>query len=164
MNSLLRQCLSILTSFTVLVFSLAGASAFAQGHVVPLQELQQKLRSTAEQRTRNVADVERVLSYPAAAEALHKASVSPDQMRAAVATLSDAELARFADRARASEKDVQGGLIVGLLALIGLIVVVIVVVHAVAEARPPAPPAGVLPSDGGVKYPGAVAQVAPVNG
>jgi hypothetical protein len=46
--------------------------------------------------------------------------------------LSDDELARLADRARASEKDVQGGLIVGILALIGLIVVIIIVVAIVA--------------------------------
>jgi hypothetical protein len=47
-------------------------------------------------------------------------------MRQAVATLNDSELARLSDRARASEKDVQGGLIVGILALIGLIVVIII--------------------------------------
>jgi hypothetical protein len=60
-------------------------------------------------------------------------------MRAAVATLSDAELARLSDRARSSEKDVEGGLIVGILALIGLIVVIIIVVSLVAKADLPAP-------------------------
>ena len=58
-------------------------------------------------------------------------------MRVAVATLSDDELARLSDRTRASEKDVEGGLIVGILALIGLIVVIIVVVSIVAEAEAP---------------------------
>ena len=55
-------------------------------------------------------------------------------MRTAVATLNDEELARLADRARASEKDVEAGIIVGILALIGLIVVIIIVVSVVAEA------------------------------
>jgi hypothetical protein len=41
--------------------------------------------------------------------------------------LDDAELSRLAARARAVEQDVEGGIIVGLLALIGLVVVVIVV-------------------------------------
>jgi len=49
-------------------------------------------------------------------------------VKRAISQLSDQELARLADQARASEKDVQGGLIVGLLALIGLIVVIIIVV------------------------------------
>lgn len=158
MNSLSRQCLSILTSFTVSLFSVAGGSALAQDHLVPLDELHSKLRSTAEARGKNAGDIERVLAYPAAASALAKCNVSQEEVRAAVATLSDAELARFADRARASEKDVQGGFIVGILALIGLIVVIIVVVHAVAEARPPLAP------DSGVEHPGPIPQVAPVNG
>jgi hypothetical protein len=117
---------------------LLGAAAirpvptWADDHVLPLTELHEKARSAGENRSKNIGDIERVLSYPAAAEALAKSNVNGDQMRRAVATLSDDELARLADRARTSEKDVQGGFIVGILALIGLIVVVIVVVALVA--------------------------------
>src|SRR5581483_10124102 len=107
--------------------------AVAQDHVVPLDELHQKALSASQERARNIEDIERVLSYPAASEALQKAAVNQDQMRRAVATLNDEELARLADRARASEKDVQGGLIVGILALIGLIVVVIIVIAVVTH-------------------------------
>jgi hypothetical protein len=106
-------------------------SAWAQDHVVPLEELHEKARATSQERAKNIADIERVLSYPAAAQALQKANVNPEQMRTAVATLSDDELARLSDRARASEKDVQGGLIVGILALIGLIVVILIVIAVV---------------------------------
>jgi hypothetical protein len=158
MNILSRQCLSILTSFTVSVFTVAGGSAFAEEHLVPLSELHGKLHSAADARQKNVGDIERVLSYPAATSALAKYHVSREQMRTAVATLSDAELAHFADRARASEQDVQGGFIIGILALIGLVVVIIIVVEFVAENRPPSSP------DGGVEYPGAIPQIAPVNG
>lgn len=104
----------------------------ADDHVVPLTELHDKARSASEDRAKNIRDIERVLAYPAAAQALEKSNVNGDQMRRAVATLSDDELARLADRARASEKDVQGGFIVGILALIGLIVVIIIVVALVA--------------------------------
>ncbi|HZQ56326.1 MAG TPA: PA2779 family protein [Bryobacteraceae bacterium] len=106
-------------------------AAWAQDHVVPLQELHEKARAASQERAKNIADIERVLSYPAAAQALQKADVNREQMRTAVATLSDDELARLADRARASEKDVQGGLIVGILALIGLIVVILIVIAVV---------------------------------
>jgi hypothetical protein len=105
---------------------------WADDHVVPLTELHQRARSASENRAKNITDIERVLSYPAAAEALERSNVNRDQMRRAVATLSDDELTRLADRARASEKDVQGGFIVGILALIGLIVVSIIVVALVA--------------------------------
>jgi hypothetical protein len=124
-----------LVAFTV--FSMPRAAAHE--HIVPLTELQGQVRRAANDRTKNIEDIQRVLSYPAAAAALKKSSVSPNQMRAAVATLSDDELARLSDRARASEKDVEGGLIVGILALIGLIVVIVIVVSLVSKADLPSP-------------------------
>jgi hypothetical protein len=105
---------------------------WADDHVLPLTELRDQARSASEDRATNIEDIERVLSYPAAAQALGKSNVNGEQMRRAVATLSDEELARLANKARTSEKDVQGGLIVGILALIGLIVVIIIVVSLVA--------------------------------
>ena len=105
---------------------------WADDHVLPLTELHDKARSASEDRAKNIEDIERVLSYQAAAQALEKSNVNGEQMRRAVATLSDEELARLANKARTSEKDVQGGLIVGILALIGLIVVIIIVVSLVA--------------------------------
>jgi hypothetical protein len=130
-----KWALSLVVCAAVLFVSLAPQEAFADDHIVPLGELQNRVRSAAAERARNIADIERVLSYPAAARALQKSNVNQQQMKTAVATLSDAELARMADRARASEKDVQGGLIVGILALIGLIVVIIIVVAVVADNR-----------------------------
>ena len=104
----------------------------AQEHVVPLSELHQKAQDSSRERSKNIEDIERVLAYPAASQALAKSHVDASGVRKAISTLDNAELARLADRARASEKDVQGGLIVGILALIGLIVVIIVVVTVVA--------------------------------
>lgn len=156
MSSSSRSFWSILTAALVLLVS--TQSAVADDHLVPTRELQQRLQTTAEQRVRNTADIERVLSHPIAAAELAKHNIDAKQVHQAVATLNDAELARLADRARVAEKDVQGGLIVGLLALIGLIVVIIVVVSVVAEAAPPSP------RDSGVESWSAVPQVAPVNG
>jgi hypothetical protein len=128
----LQRTLSITLPVLLSAVALTPSPAWADEHVVPLTELRDQARSASEDRAKNIADVERILSYPAAAQALQKSNVNQEQMRRAVATLSDDELARLADRARASEKDVQGGLIVGILALIGLIVVIIVVVTVVA--------------------------------
>ena len=108
--------------------SLVAPGLCAQDHVVPLNELRGKAQAASEKRTKDIEDIERVLAYPAASEALAKSKVNAQQVHQAVATLDDSELARLGDRARASEKDVQGGFIVGILALIGLIVVIIVVV------------------------------------
>lgn len=127
-----RQWLSV--AMAVVVFTVFSTpQAAAHEHIVPLKELQSQFSSAASERAKNVEDIQRVLSYPAAATALKKANVNPEQMRAAVATLTDEELTRLSARARASEKDVEGGLIVGLLALIGLVVVIIVVVSVVSS-------------------------------
>ena len=137
MKCTLRRVLSATMAFVVFtVFSVPQAAAHQ--HIVPLAELQGQVRSAANDRAKNLADIQRVLSYPAAAAALKKSNVSPEQMRSAVSTLNDQELARLADRARASEKDVEGGLIVGILALIGLVVVIIIVASLVAQAELPA--------------------------
>ncbi len=130
---MLQQHWAVLTALTVLSMFLNPRVACAQDHVVPLAEVQRALRSEAEARARNQADIERVLSLPAAQNALQKAGVNQDQVRKAVSTLNDEELARLADRARTAEQDVQGGLIVGLLALIGLIVVILIVVTVVKK-------------------------------
>lgn len=164
MRSISKQSLSILVALAVGMAAVLPRAALAQDHVVPLPELKEKVRSAAGERARNIADIQRVLSYPAAAEALQKSNINQEQVRAAVATLSDEELARLADRARASEKDVQGGLIVGILALIGLIVVIIIVVSLVAESRPLPGANELLTGHGGVEHAPSVAQIAPVHG
>jgi hypothetical protein len=119
---------ALVTVFTVLFMFLNPGVILAQEHVLPLPDLQRDLRSAAQTRAQNLSDIDRVLSLPAAQQALQKANINQDQVRKAVSTLNDEELSRFADRARAAEQDVQGGFIVGLLALIGLIVVILVVV------------------------------------
>ncbi|MGH9632348.1 MAG: PA2779 family protein [Bryobacteraceae bacterium] len=127
-----QRTLAAMTACTVLSLSVSPRHASAQEHVVALPELQRDARSAAEKRASNLADLNRVLQIPAAQDALRKAGINQEQVRRAIATLNDVELARLADRARAAEQDVEGGLIIGLLALIGLIVVIIVVASVVA--------------------------------
>jgi hypothetical protein len=125
------RLIAVLTLSSFLIAS-APAPASAQGQVVPLSELHNQLDSTTRARAGNLSDIDRVLSLPAAQQAMANAKVDPAQARAAIAQLDDNELSRLADRARAAEADVEGGIIVGLLALIGLVVVIIIVVAIVA--------------------------------
>ncbi len=94
-----QRDLAIWTAFAVLVMFLDPRCATAQDHVVPLSQLQKDMRSTLDARAKNLADIERVFALPAAQEALTKSHVNQDQMRKAVAQLSDEELSRLADRA-----------------------------------------------------------------
>ena len=126
-----RQTWAILTALSTMLTFLNPRVVFAQEHVLPLSELHRQLQSSAGQRARNLADLQRVLSLPPAQDALKKANANPGQIQKAIAQLNDEEVARLADRARAAEKDVEGGFIVGILALIGLVVVILVVLAVV---------------------------------
>ncbi len=119
---------SLILPVLLAVALMTPPAAKGDEHVVPLNELNDQVRSVSAERAKNIADIERVLAYPAAAAALQKSNVNQEQIQRTVATLDDAELARLAKQARSSEAEVKGGLIVGILALIGLIVVIIVVV------------------------------------
>ncbi|MBL8209955.1 MAG: hypothetical protein JNK87_04555 [Bryobacterales bacterium] len=162
----LRQLCSIVTAAAVLLTCTRSAIA-ADDHIVPLTDLRQHLQSTAQQRASNQADLTRVLTLPAAEAEFAKYNITPGQVRTAIATLSDTELNRLASRARAAEQDVEGGIIVGLLALIGLVVVILIVVSVVAAAAPPPSPSEEIyasAAHGGVDRWAPVPQIAPVHG
>lgn len=131
MNLEMRSKLAVLTAMTVTWMFLQPETAAAQSHVVPLSEVQQQVQSAAQTRATHLADIDRVFSLPAARDALKNANITPAQVRLAASSLSDQELSVLAMKSRAVERDVEGGFIVGLLALIGLIVVVLIVVAVV---------------------------------
>ena len=122
-----QQALALITAIAVFGYVMPYPAA-ATSHVVDLSELQQAVSESHDRRSQHLADIGRVLELPAAQDALAKAHLETPRVQAAIASLSDAELSRLAEQARAVEHEVQGGIIVGLLALIGLIVVVIVVI------------------------------------
>ncbi len=132
MRSILRgELAKLMAATTVWAMFISPSLATAQDHVVPLAEIERAARSKAEARAQNLADIDRVVGLPAAAKELERVKVSRTQVRAAVASLSDEELARLAAQARTAEVDVQGGFLVGILALIGLIVVIVIVLAVV---------------------------------
>ncbi|MBI4909267.1 MAG: hypothetical protein HY820_36945 [Acidobacteria bacterium] len=106
-----------------------------QDHVVPLKAIQKQLESRSEARTTNLADIERVLSLPAAQDMLRKSKLGMEQVKPAIAMLSEDELSRLATQARLVEKDVEGGILIGILALIGLVVVILIVVAVVNDNK-----------------------------
>lgn len=108
-------------------------AAAAEAHVVSLSELQNELHISQRARAKDLDDIQRVLSLPVAQDTLAKTHVNMERVMTVIADLDDGELTRLADQARVAEQDVEGGLIVGLLALIGLIVVIVVVLSVVGN-------------------------------
>jgi hypothetical protein len=81
----------------------------AQNHVVSPAELQQATASVAHTRQQNITKVEKFFSSERAEKALKSAHLDPTQIKKAVPSLSDQELARLASRADKSQKDFAAG-------------------------------------------------------
>ena len=119
--------------FVIVLMALSPQTSLAQDHVVSLRDIQKQLEVKSESVAKDRADIERVLSLPASREALRKSNIGADQVRTAVAMLSPEELSRYASQARLAEQEVEGGFIVGILALIGLVVVILIVLAVVND-------------------------------
>lgn len=81
----------------------------AQDHVVSPGELHQAAVEQARIRQQNVAQVQSFLSSPPVKKALKTAHVDTVQVRKAIPTLSDQELARLAARSAKAQKDFAAG-------------------------------------------------------
>jgi hypothetical protein len=107
--------------------------AEAASHVVTPSELQQAVlkASTARQQNRN--DVQQFFSSDKAQKALQAAHINPEQVKNAVSTLDDAELAQLASRVQKTQTDFAAGtlsdrdLIIILVAIAALILIIVAV-------------------------------------
>ena len=109
------------------------AQSADQDHVVSAQALQQQVEASSADRQRQVDTITRFLSTPEADRAMRDAHVDAGQVRAAIPTLSDQELATLSARATHAQQEFAAGhLGPGLLTIIviGIIVIIIVaIVH-----------------------------------
>jgi hypothetical protein len=118
----------------ILTFALQTPLLAAQNHVVSSVELQQATASAARTRQQNITKVEKFFSSEQATKALKSAHLDPVQIKKAVPTLSDQELARLASRADKAQKDFAAGAlnnqqITYILIALGTAVIVLILVH-----------------------------------
>jgi hypothetical protein len=103
----------------------------AQTHVVTPADLHKELVSATEMRQKNLEKATKLFSSDAAKKALTSARIDSARVKAAVSTLSDAELAQLASRADKLEKDFAAGQLSNrdlLLILVVLAVVILIIV------------------------------------
>ncbi|HXH51038.1 MAG TPA: hypothetical protein VNM47_16995 [Terriglobia bacterium] len=105
--------------------------AAAQNHIVSPAELQQATASAAHARQQNIDKVEKFFSSEQAEKALKSAHLDAVQVKKAVPTLSDQELARLASQADKAQKDFAAGALTNqqityiLIALATAVIVII---------------------------------------
>lgn len=107
--------------------------AIAQSHVVSPADLQKEVVAASQSRHHNLETVQQFLSTPTAEKAMKSGQIDAQQVRTAVSTLNDQELAELAARANKAQADFAAGrisnrdLILIMLAVIVLILIIVAV-------------------------------------
>lgn len=105
------------------------------GHVVSSAELHKAAVDASQARQRNVETVKAFLTSEKAQRELKSAHMDPEQVKNAVGSLSDAELAQLASKVQKTQADFAAGhlsdrdLIIILIAIAALILIIVAVHH-----------------------------------
>jgi hypothetical protein len=102
--------------------------------VVSPSDLQKAVVDASQTRQQNLDTLNSFLSTDQARQALQSARVSPQQVKKAVAGLSDEELAQLASRAQKAQADFAAGMgdhdmILVVLIIVALILIIVAVHH-----------------------------------
>ena len=116
------------------LFFFVPADVVAQNHVVSPADLQKQAVTASQVRQQNLEAVQKFLFNPTGEKAMKSAGIDPQQVKAAVPTLSDEELAQLAARANKAQADFAAGdlsqrEILWIILAIAVLVLVIVAVR-----------------------------------
>jgi menaquinone-dependent protoporphyrinogen IX oxidase len=106
----------------------------AQSHVVSPADLQREVMAASLARQHHLETVRQFLSTPIAEKAMKSAQVDPQQVKAAVSTLDDKELAEIAARADKAQAEFAAGAL-GERDLIWIILAIVVLVLIIVAVR-----------------------------
>lgn len=133
-SSFVQQVLRSFAAWALIAVFLAPCSLLAEtSHLVSPADLQKSVLAASQARQHNLETVQKFLSSERATNALTAAHMDPEQVKASVASLSDAELARLAARAEKAQADFAAGtlsdrdLIIILVAIAALILIIVAV-------------------------------------
>jgi hypothetical protein len=127
----LRQSLRVAVATLLVALFIVPTDALAQSHVVSPADLQREAVAASQVRQHNLDSVQRLLSTPAAEKALKSAKMDTQQVKTAVSTLGDQELAQLAARADKAQADFAAGDLSErdlILIILGIAVLVLIIV------------------------------------
>jgi hypothetical protein len=111
----------------------AFAAAPAQEHLVSPLAMQNQLSDSAKERQKNIETVTTFLSSPVADSAMRDAHYNPQQIRNAVPSLSDHELASLAARSTEAQQNFAAGRLtrpeLALIVIAFVVLIVVIIVH-----------------------------------
>jgi c-di-GMP-related signal transduction protein len=126
---------TLVTTALVTIFAIPQSLvAQSSEHLVSPTELQKAVVDAAQKRQQNLDTLNQFFSSEKAQRALESAHQNPEQVKKAVASLSDDELAQLASRANKAQTDFAAGRVEDrdlliILVCIAALVLIIVAVH-----------------------------------
>ncbi len=132
MRSTLWQLAHLLTTVTLILTLATPCTLMAQDdpHLVSPSDLQKAVIDHSQTRQQNIDTLNNFLTIPQAQQALQSAHVSPQQVKKAVAGMSDEELAQLAARAQKAQADFAAGsstLVIVVLVIVAIIIVIAII-------------------------------------
>jgi hypothetical protein len=127
----LRQSLRMAIATVLVALFIVPTDALAQSHVVSPADLQKEAVAASQVRQNNLETVQHFLSMPAAEKAMKSAKMDPQQVKTAVSSLSDQELAQFAARADKAQADFAAGNLSErdlILIILGVAVLILIII------------------------------------
>ena len=127
---------SVVLAALVVLFSYSPALHAQQpaqdNHIVTSTQLQQQVQDSAAVRQENIDTLNQFLTTSVAQQAMKTAKVDPVQIKTAIPTLSDAELANLSVRTRHAQQEFAAGhLSNGAWLIIAIAVIVVIIIIAV---------------------------------
>lgn len=125
---------SVIAAALVAFFAIPNdAVAQAASHVVSPSDLTNATLAATQQRQQNVDTLNQFFSAPKAQHALESAHINPQQVKTAVSTLSNEELAQLATRVNNAQMDFAAGnitdhdLLIILVCVAALVLIIVAV-------------------------------------
>lgn len=121
---------ALVTCFLITLFAVPQ-NLLAQTQVASPSDIHKELVNATQIRQKNLQKAEQLFSSDAGQKALKSAQMDPEKVKAAVSTLSDAELAQLAARADKLQQDFAAGQLSNrdlLIILVALAVVILIIV------------------------------------
>jgi hypothetical protein len=91
------------------LFFFIPADLVAQNHVISSADLRKEAAAASQTRQQNLEAVQKFLFNPTGEKAMKSAGIDPQQVKTAVPTLNDEELAQLAARANKAQADFAAG-------------------------------------------------------
>jgi hypothetical protein len=130
----IKKLSRVATAFVLAAVFAIPQNLLAEGaaHVVSPSDLQQAAVQASTVRQQNVEKVREFFSSDRADKALRSAHMNPEQVKNAVATLNDADLAQLASRVQKAQNDFAAGSLSDRDLIVILVVVAVLILIIVA--------------------------------